>query len=383
MVLIRLKLFEFEAKEIFKENGIPIPPGKHITNKEDAIRAAQEVGKPVAVKSQVLAGKRGKAGGIQFANTPEEARQIAGKLLGMEIHGYTVENLLIEEKLSIANEIYVGATIDRSAKNAVIIVSKEGGMDIEKLAVTAPEKVVKHHIDPIKGLRGFETRTIAKKAGFEGKIARGIATIITKLYNVMQKYDVELTEINPLVLTTDGKLIAADARLNIDDASVFRHSKIAEKHFSRVGEIDEKEKIVKEAGMAYVELDGDIGIIGNGAGLVMATLDMVGLYGGKAANFCDLGGGARADVVEKAIDVVLMNPRVSVLFINIMGGITRCDEVAKGLVKARDEKGIKVPIVVRMVGTNEEEGRKIAEDAGIKVLDTMAAGAQAAVQLLE
>ncbi|MFX1513384.1 MAG: ADP-forming succinate--CoA ligase subunit beta [Promethearchaeota archaeon] len=378
-----MKLFEFEAKEIFKENSIPIPSGSHLKEIDEVMKVVQQIDKPVVVKVQVLAGKRGKAGGIQFVEKLDEVRDVAQKLLGMEIHGYKVENLLIEEKLSIAKEIYVGSTIDRSQKRPVIIVSKEGGMDIEELAETAPEKIVKHYIDPIKGLRAFETRAIAKRAGFQGKIVQGIAGIISKLYKIMQKYDAELTEINPLVLTTDGKLIAADARLNIDDASVYRHSNIAEKHISRIGEIDEKEKGAKEAGMAYVELDGDIGIIGNGAGLVMATLDMVALYGGKAANFCDLGGGARADVVEKAIDVVLMNPRVKCLFLNILGGITRCDEVAKGLVKTRDEKGIKVPIIVRMVGTNEEEGRKIAEKAGIKVLDTMAAGAQAAVKSLE
>jgi len=296
----------------------------------------------------------------------------------MDIKGSRVEKVLVEEKLSIEKEFYLGIIVDRASRAPVAIASASGGMDIEEVARTAPEKVVKKHIDPVKGLMPHEANLMMKKIGLSGTGMLAASQILQKLYRVLKEYDAELTEINPLVLTSDGKLVAADGKLNIDDSSLFRHPEFKEYADMESSSLEAR---AKKSDLSYVELDGNIGIIGNGAGLVMATLDTVALCGGKAANFCDLGGGSPQDRVAEGIDILLSNPKVKGIFINILGGITRCDDVAKGLVEYRNKKGINIPFVVRMVGTNEAEGKRMCSEAGIEVMPTMFDAAKRIVEL--
>jgi succinyl-CoA synthetase beta subunit len=378
-----MKLFEFEAKNIFHLFGMPIPPGGVAYTAAEAKKIASEVGKPVAVKAQVLAGKRGKAGGVKFADTPDEAARLTDEILTMRINDLPVTAVIVEEKLNIQQEIYAGITIDRNERKYVMIGSSAGGMSIEELAEESPEKIVKQYIDPFLGLCPFEAREMALAMGFKGKQVHSLATFFLKLWKIVQEYDVELTEINPLVLTKGGRFLAADARLNVDDNALYRHKKLIESIQREPVEQNERERLAAEHNMAYVELDGDIACICNGAGLTMATLDAVFLQDGKARTFLDLGGGANAERVEKGIEVALMDPKVKAILVNIMGGITRCDEVAKGILAARKEKGIDVPMVIRMVGTNEEEGQKLLEEAGIPFLRTMEEAASKAVELVQ
>ena len=378
-----MKLFEHEAKEIFRAFGMPTPPGGVAYTSTEASKIAAEVGKPVAVKAQVLAGKRGKAGGVKFADTPNETAKIAEEILSMRINDLPVKAVIVEEKLDIQQEIYVGITIDRNERKYVVIGSAAGGMSIEELAEESPEKIVKLHVDPFLGLNPFECRGMALEMGFKGKKVQNLASFFLKLWKIVQEYDVELTEINPLILTKDGRLLAADARLNVDDNALYRHKKLIE-HIQRDPiEQNERERLATENNMAYVELEGNIACICNGAGLTMATLDAVSLYGGKASTFLDLGGGADAERVEKGIEIALMNPQVKAILVNIMGGITRCDEVAKGILAAREEKGIDVPMVIRMLGTNEDAGQKLLENAGIPFLKTMEEAANKVVELVK
>ncbi len=366
-----MRLFEFEAKEAFQRAELPLPRGQIADSPNEAAKIAAEMNCPVVIKVQILAGGRGKAGGIKFAETPEQARTIAGQLLEMTIHGHKVQRLLIEERLSIAQEIYVGFAIDRAKRSAVAICSSMGGVDIEQVAEKHPEKIVKLPIDPILGLRDFEARLLAKEAGFKGRAFLKVAGIIMQLWNVFVENDAELTEINPLVVTTDGDYIAADARLNVDDNSLFRHKQLAERVNAGISEQTVLEQRARKLGMTYVELDGNIGIIGNGAGLVMATMDAVHYYGGKPANFLDVGGGATAERMTQALEIVLSHPEVEAVFINILGGITRCDEMARGIVEAQGKFPKTVPIVIRMIGTREKEGAEILHSAGIPFLNTM------------
>ncbi|TFG07758.1 ADP-forming succinate--CoA ligase subunit beta [Candidatus Thorarchaeota archaeon] len=376
-----MKLFEHEAKEIFRSFGMPLPPGGVAYTPEEAKARAVEVGKPVVVKAQALTGKRGKAGGVKFADTPEEAGVLAKDILAMRINDLPVESVLVEEKLDIQQEIYAGITVDRNERKYVVIGSAAGGMSIEELAETSPEKIVKRHVDPIMGLQGFEAREIAIDMGFKGKQINGLAGFFLRLWSIVEDYDVELTEINPLILTKDGRFLAADARLNIDDNALFRHKKLIDSMKRDTAEQNEREEMATAEGMAYVELDGDIACICNGAGLTMATLDAVALYGGKASTFLDLGGGADAERVEKGIEIAMKYDKVKAILVNIMGGITRCDEVANGIVSAKQDGDITAPLVIRMVGTNEEEGQKILNDAGIPFLQTMEEAAQKVVAL--
>ena len=378
-----MKLFEHEAKEIFRAFDMPTPAGGVAYTSIEASKIASEVGKPVAVKAQVLTGKRGKAGGVKFADTPDEAAKLTKDILSMRINDLPVKAVIVEEKLDIQQEIYAGITIDRNERKYVVIGSAAGGMSIEELAEESPEKIVKLHVDPFLGLNPFEARRMALDMGFRGKQVHSLASFFLKLWKIVQEYDVELTEINPLILTKDGRFLAADARLNIDDNALYRHKKLIE-HIQREPiEQNERERLATENNMAYVELEGNIACICNGAGLTMATLDAVFLHGGKASTFLDLGGGADAERVEKGIEVALMNPQVKAILVNIMAGITRCDEVARGIVAAREEKEIDVPMVIRMVGTNEEEGQKILEKAGIPFLRTMEEAASKVVELAE
>jgi len=376
-----MKLLEHEAKDIFRAFNMPTPPGGVAKTPEEAMNLAAKVGKPVVVKAQVLSGKRGKAGGVKFADTPEQAKEVAKHILGLKINDLSVEAVLVEEKLDIQQEIYAGITIDRNKRKYVVIGSGAGGMSIEELAEESPEKIVKMHVDPSIGFLPYNAREMSTKMGFRGKQINKLASFFLKLWNIVEAHDVELTEINPLILTKDGRFLAADARLNVDDSALFRHKQMMESLKRDPVEQNEREKLATENDMAYVELDGNIACICNGAGLTMATLDTVSLYGGKASTFLDLGGGADAERVEKGIEVALMYPKVKAILINIMGGITRCDEVAKGILAARDDGDITVPMVVRMVGTNEEEGQEILNKAGIPFLKTMEEAASKVVNL--
>lgn len=376
-----MKLFEHEAKDIFRVFKMPTPPGGVAMTPKEAKERAVEIGRPVVVKAMVLAGKRGKAGGVKFADTPQEAEKFAEEILKMRINDLPVEAVLIEEKLDIEQEIYAGITIDRNERKYVVIGSAAGGMSIEELAEESPEKIIKMHVDPSLGFQPFEARQMAIDMGFRGKQISQLGNFFLKLWQIVEAYDVELTEINPLILTKDGRFFAADARLNIDDNSLYRHKEIIEKLKREPIEQTERERLATENDMAYVELNGNIACICNGAGLTMATLDAVSLYGGEASTFLDLGGGADAERVEKGIEIALMYPKVKAILVNIMGGITRCDEVAKGIVSAKNDGDITTPMVIRMVGTNEEEGQELLKTAGIPFLKTMEEAASKVVEL--
>ena len=375
-----MKLFEYEAKNILAKYGIPIPNGGLAATPEQAEEIASKIKAPYAVKAQLLVAGRGKAGGILFAETPQEVKEKAEKLLGSKIKGITVKSVWIEEKLAIKRELYFGVTVDRFQKAYVAIASSAGGMEIEEIAEKMPEKLVKFTVDPIEGFRSYHANYMAKKLGYEGKQMLQLASIFTRLYKAAMDYDAELMEMNPLVETVDGQFVAADARLIIDDNALYRHPDYTAR-LAEEGEFSPEEIEARQKGLAYVKLDGDIGIIGNGAGLVMATLDAVQLYGGKPANFLDVGGGAPADRIAAALNIVLSNPNVKVVFINILGGITRCDEVAKGIIDARNRIGFTKPMVIRLVGTNEQEGKRILTEAGIHVLDSMEEAARKAVEI--
>jgi len=379
-----LKLFEYEAKAVLSKHGIPVPPGRLAVSLAQVREITQQLRAPFVIKSQVLVSGRGKAGGILFASSRAEAEHVAEKMLGTEIKGVKVRSILVEERVSMSRELYFGFTVDRSNRSYVAIASTEGGMEIEEVAAATPEKIVKVFIDPVYGFRSYHARQIAKKLGYRERQMQEVATIFQKLYTVAIDYDAELTEINPLVETTDGKFVAADARLIIDDNALYRHPEFKQRLTEgEEAELTPQELEARKSGLAYVKLDGNVGVIGNGAGLVMATLDAVQLYGGKPANFLDVGGGASADKMAVALNIVLSDPKVEVVFINILGGITRCDEVAKGILEAKRRIGFVKPMVIRLVGTNEEEGRHILTDAGIHVLDSMEEAAKKAVGMVK
>jgi len=376
-----LKLLEYEAKEYFRKFNIPTPEGRMVTTAEDAAAAAREMGRPVVIKVQLPVGGRGKAGGVKFADTPEEAEVAAAQLLGMGIKGLTVEKLYVEEKIRIVSEVYLGVTVDRGNRCYVILASREGGMDIEEVAARTPERIVRHRVDPVMGLRSFHCTLIARRLGYGDKKMSQFSAFVSRLYELAIGMDAELTEINPLAEVEDG-FMAADARLNVDNNALYRHRELEEKLLhSYQGELTEREMEARAMDLAYVELDGNIGIIGNGAGLTMATLDTVMLHGGRTANFLDLGGGATPERIGKAVKFVLEDKRVKALFVNVLGGITRCDHAAEGIVSARRDLGSTKPVVVRMMGTNEAEGKAILKRAGIETLDTMEEAAELAVKL--
>ena len=375
-----MKLLEYQAKEIFRKFDIPIPRGGVAENPKEARDVAEKLG-PVAIKAQLPVGGRGKAGGIVFADCPEEAEKIAEELLGSKIKDLEIKKVLVEEKLNIKEELYLGVTVDRRNRSFVVLASSEGGIDIEEVAAETPEKIVKQLVDPLLGLRDYHCRSVAKRLGYSGRKMNALAEFIKKLYTVAFEMDAELTEINPLALTEDG-FVAADARLNVDNNALFRHPEIGElQQESELSEFSVRELEARALGLTYVELDGNIGIIGNGAGLTMATLDSVTLLGGKPATFLDLGGGASPERIETAVTFVVKDPRVRAVFVNILGGITRCDDTARGIIETRKRLGSEKPVVVRMMGTNEEEGRRLLMEAGIDTLDTMEEAAERAVAL--
>ena len=358
-----MKLLEYQAKEVLSSLGIAVPPGAVARTPDEAAAACARLG-PVAVKAQVPVGGRGKAGGIKLARTPEEARAAAQQIIGMDIKGFKVPLVYCETALDIAREIYVGFTVDRDARANVLLLSAKGGMDIEQVAEESPDAIARLHPNPWRGPLDFELNQLAFDAEL-GELVRPLSSVIKKLYRAIPDYDALTAEINPLVVTKSGDVIAGDAKLEIDDNAAWRHRDLEQKYGSVI-EGDPFEVEAKKRGLTYVSLDGEIGIIGNGAGLCMGTLDLVQRAGGRPANFCDIGGGAKAEVVENALAVILMNPRVKGVVINVFGGITRGDEVAKGIVTARDNLHMKLPLVVRLSGTNEEEGRAILKQHGIE-----------------
>jgi succinyl-CoA synthetase beta subunit len=377
-----VKLFEYEAKRIFKRYGIPVPRGELAASPQEARQVASKLSFPVAIKAQVLVSGRGKAGGILFAKTPLEVEEITAEILSMHIKGLKVKKVWIEEKIPTKKELFFSITIDRVKQSYVALASSIGGVDIEEIVEKMPEKLVKCPINPKYGFRSFHARQVASKIGYTGAQQTKLAILFKKLYSITEELDAELVEMNPLVETSNGEFIAVDARIIIDDNALFRHPEYRSRLFEeKTSEFSPEELKALEKGLAYVKLDGNIGIIGNGAGLVMATLDAVQHYGGKPANFLDVGGGASAEQITAAMEIVTSNPNVDVIFINILGGITRCDEVAKGIIEARKRVCYEKPMVIRLVGTNEEEGKRLLSEASIHVLESMEEAAEKAVQI--
>ncbi|HEY6284492.1 MAG TPA: ADP-forming succinate--CoA ligase subunit beta [Ktedonobacteraceae bacterium] len=352
-----MKIHEYQAKDILARYGIPIQPGRVAFTPEEAEEIAREIGGPVVIKAQVYAGGRGKAGGIQFGDTPEQARAAAAKVLGMNIKGLTVEKVLVVSKLDIKEEYYLGIILDRKSQAPVVMVSKAGGIDIEEVAATTPEKIIKQPIDMRWGLRPYEARDILARAGLPHQVIAKGGSILTALAKAFIENDASLAEINPLALTADGQVQAADAKILIDDNGLFRQKEYAS--WAETEESNPLEFEAKQEGLTYVKLDGNIGVIGNGAGLVMTTLDMVARVGGKPANFLDIGGGAKAEIMRKALTFVARDPQVKGILVNIFGGITRGEEVAKGVIMAQDDLPKGMPIVVRLSGTGAEEGKEL------------------------
>ncbi len=358
-----MDLLEYQGKQLFARHGLEVSAGKAVTNVEDAVAAANEIGYPVVVKAQVLIGGRGKAGGVKLAADEAEAREHAQSILGLDIKGHTVRTLWIEHASDIATEYYASVLLDRQALQPMVIFSVEGGVEIEQVAEQSPEKLVRHHVDALQGLSREEAIEIASKGGADSDVIEGVADALTALYEVWLKEDATLTEINPLIVTPERQVKALDAKVSLDGNALYRHPE--NQGLSDSENEDPIERRAKEQGVQYVKLDGDIGILGNGAGLVMSTLDVVAQAGGQPANFLDAGGGSDAEKIKQAVELILANDEVKAVLFNIFGGITRCDEVAKGLIAAFEEIEPKVPFVVRLDGTNDVQGRELLQQAAL------------------
>jgi succinyl-CoA synthetase beta subunit len=376
-------LYEHQGKELLQRYGVPVGEGRVATTPAEARQAAVALGGGrVVVKAQVLTGGRGKAGGVKVADSPDDAAEKAGAILGLDIKGHVTRRVYVEKAVDIAHELYFSITFDRAAKRALFMLSTMGGMDIEAVAVDHPDKLARLHLDPAMGLQPFFVRRLLFAAGIPKEQHSGVASVISKTYRLFSEGDAMLVEVNPLVVTGDGSVVAADAKVTIDDSSLFRHPDVAE--MRDVSAADPQEQMAHERGITYVKLDGSIGVLGNGAGLVMSTLDVVDQVGGSPANFLDVGGGADADKIVTALEVVLSDDRVRAIFFNIFGGITRCDEVARGIVAALSKLHVPVPIVVRLDGTNDVEGRELLANAGLEgvhVERTMLEAARRVVEL--
>ena len=373
-----MKLQEYQSKLLFAQRSIPIPKGKVAATAQEAHDIADELGGRVVIKSQVLVGGRGKAGGIKLAKSANEAEDLAAQILGMTIKGLPVRKVLVDEAADIQKEIYLGVTNDRAARKPVMICSSEGGVEIEEVARTDPGKIVREHVDPLMGLRDYQARNIALGIGLERDYWKQFGQIAGALYQTYVDTDATLAEINPLVITGDKRLVALDGKIVLDDNALYRHPDLAE-----MRDLDEEsgqETEARKYGLSYVKLDGEIGCLVNGAGLAMGTMDIVKFFGGNPANFLDIGGGAQADKVTAALRIILSDLKVRAVLINIFGGITRCDEVARGILSALKEVNTKVPMVVRLVGTNEEEGRRLLADANMITATSLADAAQKAVK---
>ncbi|MEM1583942.1 MAG: ADP-forming succinate--CoA ligase subunit beta [Nitrososphaerota archaeon] len=373
-----MKLYEYEARNIFTRFGIPVPRFKTVSTPEGAREAAEEIAGRVVIKAQVLVAGRGKAGGVKLADNPDEAYGYAKQMLGSEIKGEKVNKIIVSRAVDIDRELYLSIIIDRSIGAPVILASPEGGVDIEELARTKPEKILRIVVDPIIGIRDYQARQAARFLELSEPALKKAQEIIINLYRVFDYYNCELAEINPLALTPEGGLEAIDAKVILDDNALYKYPEFSSE---LVRDLTYYEAEAKKMNFSYVELDGNIGILCNGAGLTMATMDSVYVLGGRPANFLDIGGGARADLVERAVSLLLQHPKTEVVFINILGGITRCDEVANGIVRALEKTGAMKKIVVRLKGTNEEEGRRILEENRMYVLEEMDEAARKAVEL--
>lgn len=372
-----MKLHEYQSKQIFARYGIPIPKGRVAATPDEVKQIAKELGGRVVIKSQVLVGGRGKAGGIRLAKTPDEAAETARQILTMEIKGLPVRKVLVDEAASIATEIYLGITNDRAARKPVMMASAAGGVEIEEVARQTPEKIIKVHIDPLLGLRDYQARDIAVGIDLPREHWRQFIGIARGLWQAYVDSDATLAEINPLVITEDGRLLALDGKMLIDDNAIYRQADLAEMRDLDVEAPSEVE--ARRYGLSFIKLDGDIGCMVNGAGLAMTTMDIIKLFGGSPANFLDIGGGASADKVAAALRIILSDSNVKAVLLNVFGGITRCDEVARGILAALQEVKPKVPMVVRLVGTNAEEGRQMLADAQMITAQTLAEAAQKAV----
>ena len=359
-----MKLFEYEAKNILKQYGILIPKGYIARSPEEAEAVAQKIGKPVALKSQVLVSGRRLSGGIEFADNPTEARQVASKLIGSTIKGHTVGSLLVEEKLDIVKRSYASVTIDRQAKTYIVLASHSGGIDIEEIVQNDPSSISRYWVDPGEGFNTADAMEMVSRFSIGENEKSNFASALSTLYRVAIDYDTELVEVNPLCQMTTGQYVAADARLILDDNALFRHPEFKYNRTERVNDTP-REAEARRQNLAYVDLDGDIGIIGNGAGLVMSTIDLVQFFGGRPANFLDIGGGAQTDTIKRSVVLVMSKPEVRAVLMNIVGGITRCDIVAQGIIEGLNDSSVKKPVVVRMMGTNEAEGVGILYQAGI------------------
>jgi succinyl-CoA synthetase beta subunit len=377
-----MDLLEYQGKQLFARHDIPVPEGRPATTVDEAVDAADAIGYPCVVKAQVQIGGRGKLGGIKVANDKEEARAHAKAILGMDIRGLTVHEVWIEEASQIEAEYYTSIVFDRAAKAPLVMLSTKGGMDIEAVAEEDPDAIATLHVDPLLGFQDFHGRRLAFDAGIPEDLIRPTGAMLAKLYEAFVAEDAMLVEVNPLIVTPERKLRALDAKVTLDGNALFRHPDSAA--LRNPSAEDPQEQMAKERGLTYVKLDGDIGILGNGAGLVMSTLDVVAQVGGKPANFLDAGGGSKADAIVSAVEVILSDPKVKAVLFNIFGGITRCDEVAKGLIEAFEVVKPEVPFVVRLDGTNDEEGRRLlaeAELSNLVVEATMLGAAERVVEL--
>ena len=377
-----MDLLEYQGKLLFARHDVPVPEGKSATSVEEAVEAADAIGYPCVVKAQVQIGGRGKAGGIKLAQNDAEAEAHAKAILGMDIRGLTVHELWIEEASDIADEYYASIVFDRSAKAALVMLSTKGGMDIEEVAEADPEAIARLHVDPLLGFQDFHGRRLAFDAGVDADVVRPVGALLKQLYGAFIAEEAMLVEVNPLIVTGDREVRALDAKVTLDDNSLFRHVENAE--LRNPWAEDPQERMAKERGLTYVKLDGNIGILGNGAGLVMSTLDVVAQAGGSPANFLDAGGGSKAEAIVSAVEVILSDPKVTAVLFNIFGGITRCDEVARGLIEAFGEIEVNAPFVVRLNGTNEKEGRALLAEADlpkVHVEETMDGAAARVVQV--
>lgn len=374
-----MKLHEYQSKQIFARYGIPVPKGRIAGTSSEVKQIAEELGGRVVVKSQVLVSGRGKAGGIRLAKSSEEAQELATTILGMEIKGLPVRKVLVDEAVSIVQEFYVGIVNDRKQQLPVLIVSGAGGMDIEEVAQKNPEKIIRTNIDPLLGLRDYQLRDAAIAIDLPRDLWKSFIETVKSLWKVYEDCDATLVEINPLVINSESHLVALDAKIIIDDNSLFRHSEIADMRDNDIEDAAEIE--ARKFGITYIKVDGNIGCMVNGAGLAMATMDILNIFGGKAANFLDIGGGASAEKVVASLRIINSDTRVKSILINIFGGITRCDEVAKGIVQAVTEFNLTTPLVIRLVGTNEEEGRRLLENAKFTSAETLIDAAEKAVSL--
>ncbi len=378
-----MDLYEYQGKELFRRFGIPVSEGRLATSPEEARAAAEEIGGQVVVKAQVLTGGRGKAGGIKLANSPDEAEEHAEAILGLDINGHVVRKLWIESASDIEREYYLSLTFDRGEKKALFMFTKEGGIDIEEVASERPEALARLHIDPLEGFQPYQARRLIYRAGIEDESEqKQIAKIAERLYATFVELDAMLCEINPLIVTPDGEVKALDSKFTVDDNALHKHPEVAEMRDLEAYPPEERQ--AREKDVTYVKLDGEVGVLGNGAGLVMSTLDVVALAGGRPANFCDLGGGGDAQGVVDALEIISADPQVKSILFNIFGGITRCDEVARGILQALEQLTIAEPIVVRLDGTNAERGREILREASpenLYVEPTMLEAAKKAVEL--